>query len=199
MKKVQFYIAIGLALLLLFPACSGKSKTDNTPDTFEAYVEEGWNKFADGYYASAIDNFLEAISMDATTAEAYTGLGWSYLRNNNLADGNQAFVDGEAATDPAAHLYAGWAFLLNALKAYSDSNEKATTALTMDADWEFDLGFPLDAADLYLLRADNFFLLGNFDESLQQVRLVNPAFDADVSTVEGQSELAAEIEILTGI
>ena len=96
-------------------------------------------------------------------------------------------------------MFAGWAFALNAAKEYSDSNERIDEALAEDPAWQFDFGISLDADDLVVTKAENHALLGNFDLSLVAVRTLNPSFNADVSTPDGQAALVIEIERLKGL
>ncbi len=95
-------------------------------------------------------------------------------------------------------MFAGWAFVQNALKSYADSNTKASQALTQAPTWRFSHDSTLDASDLHILKAENYFLVGDFDNSLTEVKLLNPNFNADVSSSSGQADLAAEIERLKG-
>jgi len=199
MKRITYLMTLVMAILILVPACKGDSKKDKEPETFEEYIEAAWDAFADEDYDEAIEYFAEAIVLDNTVIDGYTGLGWSYLRDDQLDEGNQAFGDGALLNVLDADLFAGWAFLLNALKEYANSNLKANVALTANSEWQFENGFPLDVDDLYLLKADNFFMVGYFENSLVQVQMINPAFIIDFDSVEGQTELAAEIERLRAI
>jgi hypothetical protein len=49
---------------------------------------------------------------------------------------------------------------------------------------------------LTYLKAENYFLIGDFDNSLTEDRLLNPNFNTDVSSSSGQADLAEEIERL---
>ena len=68
--------------------------------------------------------------------------------------------------------------------------------LLLDADWVFAYGLSLSSGDLYLLRAENYFLLGKFAESLVEVQRLNVTFTANLTTPDGIAALASEIERL---
>jgi hypothetical protein len=57
----------------------------------------------------------------------------------------------------------------------------------------------LNSIDLYLVQAENFFVLGEFSSSLVAVKMINAAFNADITNATGRSQLAAEIERLRGL
>ena len=84
----------------------------------------------------------------------------------------------------------------NAQKDYTRSNQRADDALALNSNWVFTYDSSLSAADLHVLKAENYFLLGEFAESLAEVQILNPNFSADVSTNAGQAALAQEIENL---
>ncbi|MCG8607450.1 hypothetical protein MJD09_21020 [bacterium] len=185
----------GVAVCLMFAGLWSCSSGESGP-SFEELIDQGWAAFAQGDYQTAADLFSDAETQNIEDAEANIGRGWSLMQLDRLSESETVFLTGRTKINATADLFAGWAFVLNALKRYSDSNTQAERALSLDASWSFSHGLPLDADDLQLVRAENYFLLGDFSESLVAVLLLNPSFDADVSTVAGQSALAAEIERL---
>jgi len=190
-------------------AC-GDGDSNATPPTAPGYadfVARGWTAFTAGDYADARGHFQDAVDVDATRAEGHSGLGWTSLRLDDPASADLSFAagsTGSGATAILADLLAGWAFASNALKDpagvdltnYSDSNAHAAEALDAEADWSFSHGLGLDRGDLVVLRAENFFALGEFAESLAEVQLLDPAFSVDAGTAEGQAALAERIELL---
>ena len=144
------------------------------PDpTYAEVVADGWASFLAGDYAAATRHFTDALALDDAQAEAYSGLGWTSLQLEDPIPAAQSFSEGSTRTGDSqalADLYAGWAFATNALKdptgvttdAYTDSNTRAAEALARDAAWSFTHGLGLDRGDLIVLRAENFFALGEF-------------------------------------
>ena len=201
-----------LSLVWLASGCGGgggsaQSTPTNPGPSYTDVVGEGWSAFHSGDYQGAITRFEQAISMDSTQVEAFSGLGWSLSRLGELETADPVFARGSSKAGSAAlraDLFAGWAFLTNAradtsgtdLQSYLDSNSRAGQALTLAPAWSFSHIAGLDDQDLHLLRAANDFLLGEFTQSLTETRVLAPTFTADVATPDGRAALAAEIESL---
>jgi tetratricopeptide (TPR) repeat protein len=184
-------------MLLVFLGCS--SSSDPEVPNWSELVEQGWSAFRQGQYQVAVERFSEAESTDPSESEAYSGLGWSLFRLDRLSEASVEFSSGSGKDDPSADLFAGWAFVLNAQKDHSTSNSKVVQALAVDVNWRFPHDTSLDTVELHVLKAENHFLLGEFSESLAEVQLLNATFSADITTSQGQSSLAAEIERLRSI
>jgi len=185
---------LSLGMLLVLSGCS--SSTDPEVPDWSSLIEKGWSAFRQGQYQVAVETFSEAESTDPSRSEAYSGLGWSLFRLDRLSEASVEFRSGSGKDDPSADLSAGWAFVLNAQKDHSASNSQVIQALAADANWRFPHDTSLDTDDLHLLKAENHFLLGELAESLAEVQLLNATFSADITTSQGQSSLAAEIERL---
>jgi len=193
------WICAGAALAItLAGGCSSDGESSGSGN-YQDLVNQGWSSFMTGDYQGAINSFNEAKSANQDASEPYAGTGWSMLKLDQLNNAAGEFTTGSAKSAPSADLYAGWAFVLNAQKVYGNSNTRADLALGLTPNWSFSHGLPLSSDDLHVLKAENFFLLGDFSSSLGEVRVVNPAFQADVTTEQGQAELAIEIERLKSI
>jgi hypothetical protein len=171
--------------------------------TYGERVAAAWASYTAGQFAAARSGFAAAVAVNAARADAYVGLGWSELRMDAPDAAHLAFQDGSGRTgsDPVmADLHAGWAFGWNARQAaagrHAESNAAVAQALALEPAWIFDHEAGLDAADLTLLAAGNFFALGDFASSLARVQVLDPAFAADVGTATGRAALAARIEAL---
>lgn len=200
MHKIHLFLLIGLGIFLLFAGCKKGTVTleEEVQFTLEELIAQGWAAFEQGNYLQAKDKFSEAQSQYPLEVEVYNGLGWSYFKLDSLEQAVRQFHICYCLFEPTADIFAGWAFALNALKAYGESNVQADSALVSNPTWVFDHGLMLDSRDLVLLKAENHYLLGYFAESLLEVKILNPAFTADVTTDFGRSALAAEIERLKG-
>lgn len=182
-----FLLTVGLN------ACGSRGPSQ---PTYEDLIDMGWQAFAAREYDQAVLHFTDAKASNPARIDAYVGLGWSLMKLGRLDEASTEFATGSSESDATADLFAGWAFVLNALKNFSLSNVRADQALAADPAWEFTHGLPLSVRDLHVLKAANFFLLGDFARSLQAVQQVNAAFQADLNTSEGIAALAAEIERL---
>ncbi|HDQ00208.1 MAG TPA: hypothetical protein ENN22_13645 [bacterium] len=195
----QYHWLLFSLLIFFIAGCDidGGAGTDNF--TAQELTEQGWTLFISKNYKSAANKFVEAFGKDPGYTEAYTGAGWAYARSLNLDKAVDSFSAGIALNTNLADAHAGLAFVYNAQKSYQNSIQSAQQALTINANWNFAHDQTLDYQDLHLLMAESYFALLDFNNSLAQVKLLNPAFDVDVTTYEGRSALAAEIERLRGI
>lgn len=198
MRTTNLITRGGLLILFVFWACS-KDSTEPQGPTYSELISQGWSAFKQGQYQNANQKFSEAKTRYGSRPEAFTGLGWGFFKLDDLMQADLEFGSGSTKNNPSLDLYAGWAFVLNAQKNYSTSNIQADQVFTQNPNWSFSYGLPLDANDLHVLKAQNYFLLGNFAESLAEVQLLNPAFTANILTDEGKAALAEEIERLTGL
>lgn len=191
-------IALLIIALVLCGCPSSDSSVEPHAETYDDLINKGWTEFSDKDYIVAIEKFNAAKSLEPNNFKAYSGLGWTYLKNDQLTNSIQEFSIGAQKEGSGADIKAGWAFVLNADKKYADSNIKIDSTLSSDSNWTFSQGLGLDKNDLFVLRAENFFLLGNFEESLNAVQVLNPSFLANILTSEGRADLALEIERLKG-
>lgn len=191
MGKLFPFVLAGLVLFSCGPTAEEQL-------TYDQLVTEGWTLFQSAQYDSALSKFIQAGAIDPTGYEAYSGIGWSNLRLDQLSSAASSFQAGSTQfnADVSATLFAGWAFVLNAQKQYSNSNTRADQALGIDPNWIFEHGLSYDKDHVHVLKAENYFALGDYTLSLTAVKAVNPSFSADVTNSTGQAQLAAEIERL---
>jgi len=194
MKKFVFGGLLLLAVSGLITSCNV-----NPEDPLVVYEEElngGWIAFTLKKFDLAYTRFHFAIDADSARSEAYSGLGWILLKQDSLNQAVTMFEFAELQKEPDASLFAGHAFALNALKNYSASNQLADIALLKEPGWIFPYLPNLNYNDLIVMKAENYFMLGNFTESLTEVQKVNQAFQISVITPYGIAALASEIERL---
>ncbi|MBL7995770.1 hypothetical protein JNM05_10405 [bacterium] len=190
MKNINLIVLS--ASLIFFFSCGG---TDEADTVYQDLMNQGWVFFDNAQYDSALSRFTAARDYNIEPSEAYTARGWCYMKLDNLSAAASEFTLGSSALDPAAELYAGWAFTLNAQKSYASSNTQASQALLAAPNWIFPHALNLNADHLHLLKAENYFALGDYANSLVEVNTLT-SFNVDVSTSGGQAALAAKIEQL---
>jgi tetratricopeptide (TPR) repeat protein len=183
MKKIWFYF-----LVVSVVACTD-SDTRNV-------LDEGWSAFEAGDYASAVTVLTESRNKKPDDPEIRSALGWAFMRLDMLTEAESEFEAGALLINVPADLYAGRAFVLNAQKQYGASNTSISQALSLQPAWLFLHESGLDHEDLAILKAENHFVLGEFQDALTAVQTVNVSFTADVATDAGRGQLAAEIERL---
>ena len=191
MKKINLILLN--ASMIWMMSCGAADEADTT---YQEFIDQGWSFFSQAQYDSALSKFTAARDYNIQPAEAYTGRGWCYMKLDNLSSAAGEFTTATGGLDPTAELYAGWAFTLNAQKQYTQSNTQASEALLQSPNWIFPYGLNLDSDHLHLLKAENYFALGDYIGSLNEVKILSPSFNADVSTSDGQAALADEIEAL---
>lgn len=200
MQARNYLFVVLLAFAALLWSCGEANKGPSQPSgNINELIQQGWAAFIARDYGTAIARFNEAKSLDAARTEVYTGLGWSHLKADDLDASQREFDSGSRRQSPSADLFAGWAFVLNALKNYSSSNLQINRVLSQASSWSFTHDTGLDVNDLRVLKAENHFLLGQFRDSLAEVQALNAGFTADVQTSDGLATLATEIERLKGV
>ncbi|MCA9732007.1 MAG: hypothetical protein H6696_19575 [Deferribacteres bacterium] len=199
MRNPSFLVLNLIAIVIIAFAC-GKSGTETPPANEEEYDEliaQGWQAFAEKNYSNALEKFEEAESVDASSSEAYSGIGWAYLMLDSLTKAEENFATGSQKTLPGANLNAGWAFALHLLHNYDASIENGLIVLQKDPEWKFENGTSLNKNSVVLLLATNYFLTGNFSQSLVYIQKLNPIFTVDVFTAAGRASLSQELERLS--
>jgi tetratricopeptide (TPR) repeat protein len=204
MRKQLISWLLGILLAVVVVGCSKSSTTLLGPlgPSYQQLIAEGWNSFSQAQIQDAVTKIKQAQSLDPSQMTAYMALGWIYMKWDSLAVADGQFSNGSTKTGEdsiKADLNAGWAFLLNAEKSYSSSNAKADTALGIEPGWSFPYLAGLNWQDLHVVKAENHYLLGNFNQSLAEVKLLNPGFSlTTIITPADQAALANEIERLKG-
>jgi hypothetical protein len=174
------------------------------PKTAQELLTEGWQGYAGHDYQLAVDRFNAAISADGSLADAYNGSGWANAKRDLLDASVNAFNSGLLRAPSNLQMKAGYAFVLNARRStpnhYQLSINNALAVLLADSTWKFSRDTSINASDLQLLLAEDYFAIADFNSSLIQAKALNAklstTFDADVTTTAGQTALANEIERL---
>ena len=180
--------------IVLLSSCSRDKSTPPVENTYEGTMQNGWDSFSEGQYEAAKASFTEAKEMDITQADAFSALGWTLLMQDSIEQAIIQFNIGTQKLNVPADLYAGWAFVLNQQTNYQASTAKALFALSIESEWQFSHGVVYSQRTLYALLAANYFLTGNFSESLFYIKKLNEDFTADIYSPSGQAALAQQIE-----
>ena len=198
-------LLIVLCCLVAITGCQ-KDTTGTQNKTAAQLTADGWSAFSGGNYQSALTNFNNALGEDGNYVDAYNGAGWANAKLNAPQSAVTDFTNGllkdtNAPDSLSMEMNAGLAFAYNAQKNYTQSITSALSVLGSNPNWAFVHHSAINAAELHLLLAEDYFAQSSPDyvSSLHQVQIIDPAFTADVSTVAGQTELAGEIEQLRSI
>ncbi len=95
MKQIHTFWIILLVLFtpMLFFQCGEESSSD-IPSEFTNVIDElaaGWTAYMDGDYYEAKDHFITVAEYDAEIADAYNGLGWTYMRMRDFPSAASQF------------------------------------------------------------------------------------------------------------
>jgi hypothetical protein len=195
MKKYYVMISLLFVFILLSDGCKVKRPTE-PEDEYPNLISGGWDRYKVKDYYGAIVKFGEALATDSSRIEGYVGAAWCLMKLDSLIYADVVFYLGSVTQNSGADIFAGWAFTLNALKQYETSNDKVNDALNYDSTWLFRYDTTLSKNDLIVLKAYNYYMLGDFNSSLLMVQILNPNFVTDVTKPEGIAALAIEIERL---
>jgi len=199
--KTSKYLLCFFIILLSF-SCEDGSRFEPPDTEAEELTSEGWVKFGYGTrnsYQNALAKFEEAITKDSNYAEPHCGAGWTNARLSNLSDAVINFSDCISLSSSYEDAHAGLAFVYNAQKEYQLSIDWANETLSLNNKWVFSHDQTVSYLDLYLIKAEGCFALGDYGDCLTNVQVLNPIFLVDVTTIEGRFTLAEEIERLRGI
>jgi tetratricopeptide (TPR) repeat protein len=189
-------IACICALTLCFGCGGGGDGGGGPTRTAATATGEGWVLFELGQYADAKDKFDEALTLDATYADAYNGLGWSNAKLDQLSAAINSFIqclsNGMTTADP----YAGEAAVYRDYNnRFSDAILAANTALSKDRRYSFSHDTSFDWKDLMLILAQSYFGDGDYETANAWVDSLPGSVPQDPGAID-TAELADEIERL---
>jgi tetratricopeptide (TPR) repeat protein len=196
--RIGASIACVCALVVCF-GCGGGDGGGGVTENAASLTIEGWALFELGQYENAKDKFDEALTLDATYADAYNGLGWSNakldLLSESISNFTQCISNGMTTADP----YAGEAAVYRDYNnRYSDAISAADMALSKDRRYIFSHDTSFDWKDLMLILAQSYF--GNEDYELANAWVDSlPGGQPQTPGTVDPAELAVEIERLGGL
>jgi hypothetical protein len=217
MKKSLYFIAIITAFTL---SCGTASEAKDA--TYEENVKAAFSEFKKGQFKNAASRLKRAVKQEPDSLNVHAGaIAWASLKSYDVDSALYYFDIAYTADMTNYDAIAGQAFALS-IKAKSlempesgeylyMSNDKAEEVID-DHNWSFAYNLNLSNNHLYLLEAQNHFVLGNFYDSEDYAEdlsymLVADSLVADsirdeyfsfpsVSSQEGQAGLAFAIEWL---
>ncbi len=187
-------LAVGLS------GCGGNDE-ETAPLAPANLLAQGWDYFENADYVSALNSFRNAFEDNATRVDAYNGAGWSAGKGGGTLTEAADYFRRSWQLDPSHYdALGGWIFVEYQQGGYQSAVNKALSLMNSKPGWRFLHQPSIDFIDIRLVLAASYFYLGEFEQSLQVVKdYLNPSFEADVQTREGQRELLEELERLRGI
>ena len=158
--RTKFIILI--IVTLSFLSCEGNGGEPEA--TAGELINSGWVNFEAGDYSTAISEFNSAIAKDASAFEAYSGIGWSQIRLDQIVDAETNFLTALNGNYAGKELLAGLAAISLANEEYAAAIGYAESILNIDPDWVFEHDNTVDFKDVWLLVATAYFHEGDFAE-----------------------------------
>jgi hypothetical protein len=191
------HLRVLISMIVCAVLCSScQNDGGGSEKTADQLMTEGWQSYGSHNYQAAADAFTQALGKNANLVDGYNGLGWANGKLNQLPTSVTKFLAGLVMDTTNLEIKSGLAFVYNAQKNYTQSIIQGRAVLVTNSSWSFSRDVTVNALDLQLLLAEDFFAMAAYDSSLARVKILNPIFTADVSTVAGQTALAQEIELL---
>ncbi|MCB0278338.1 MAG: hypothetical protein KDD94_02470 [Calditrichaeota bacterium] len=188
MMKLHQYI---IALLFTFLYACGGSSDNETNSSPEQQSKMAWEEFSSGNYDDALAGFNQALEKDSTLIEAISGKGWVLILLDDLQSAEQVLsIDPAKMTDD---MTAGLAFIYNAIGDYQNSIDYSLTLL-LNPNWVFTYDPNIDHTDIRLVLAQDYISIGDFENAKITFLVIEPTFEADITTAEGQLLLLQAIE-----
>ena len=191
-------------------SCSDKDDKEDLNNLSNAELNRrGWNAFQRRDFSSAENHFSVMARRNNAKALGHYGLGWTALRRFQLNNAKEEFnrfivayndlIANTVSDSVFRDVRAGQTIVHSSL---GEHNQAITVSSWFSGssnevnNWQFTHDSSIDANDIRLFRAMSQYALGQFPASLTTVRLIDPSFEADVSTVEGRLLLMRRMEEL---
>lgn len=206
----------------------GPGEIQKREDKLRDRLPIDWNLYNSGDFQGAIDFFtktlqeadaLEGIELgvrNQVKAEAQTGIGWSFIRLQNLTAAAQAFGIATQLDRSNADAWVGWAGVALALRQYADVLQYTNQALEIDPDYSSATRIDaagrvlahdkVDERHVRLMLAEAYFQLGRYsavdradpNNSSAQIRLIDRdyRFRDPGQLLEKISDLSLELQDL---
>ncbi len=172
---MKFRVLCMLFGVIIFSACGSGGGGGPSPPSYSETCQTAWSYYESGDYSSAVSEFLEAGDMESGDAEYRIGLGWSYIRLDDL-------TAAETQLDFAAGLLIEDDLRVNiglASIAIMENDAAAVVTLlsghvTGTDGWVHDHDPEIDAVDLHNLLAEAYIISGNIgDQSTSAVNALD--------------------------
>ena len=198
-----------LALMFVFTGCA-KEEEEEAVDNRDPVdlTQQGWREFENFNYDDAYTMFHDAYGLAPDYADAYSGAGWSLYMTGDNEGAASVWQRGLNTSEPVADLDVGLGFV-----AYDQGDEAGLrecierfyAVIQANESYQF-IHIPgFNVADLQWTLAESHYLLGEFDDALEMVLVLNPNFSIDLYNEDGSYNdeavyaLAQEIERLESI
>ncbi len=157
-------------------------------------TESGWDSFEAKNYPQALSYFQSALDWDMTFADAYNGLGWTYMKLDSMNKAIEAFENGLPNTDSLLDLYAGLAISTSAKHNYSKVVDNIFFVLNKDAEYVFSHDTQINYKLLHAVLAREYVYAEEYDKALSEIQTIDSSFTASPNTQEGKEKITEWLE-----
>lgn len=170
----KFLLLVAAAAIVLGLACGEDEEIELWSQA--QWTEEGWARWRQADYDGAVTAFGNALKVDPYYAEAHGGLGWTYIRTQDMEDAadvleNAIMMSEQAGTREQVRqvIYMGAATAYEAIDEYQLSADRGRfmEANLNGGKFEFHQAVPRNAKvkitgyDLYIVLALDYYGLGD--------------------------------------
>ena len=208
-KEVYLVLASKMILvictcLMLLLSCSGDKGPSLSSRSATELIAEGWKLFTKKNYKESEKYFSELTKRPEAYLVGHYGLGWTFVKTNHFENAKTEFnkfivldtLDVYSNTSiEYIDVQAGMAIAFNATREHA-SAISASQSVYSNTAWNFQHDPKIESVDIRLVRADSQFSLSRFADCRTTIRTIEPGFDADINTIEGQIQLARKLESL---
>ncbi len=166
------YCCIAMVTLLLI-SCGGPSQPEHNE---EDGVEQAWILYHSGDWSASLQAFGELLAGGDAVAEAYIGSGYCQLHLHLLAEAASSFNTVVNLNPWLVESRAGLLFARRELHPvdYEQLREEAAAIMQIDPNWIFQHEESINWRDLFLIRAQSSFYLGDLSNCLWALRAIDP-------------------------
>lgn len=191
-------IALGMVLITI--GCDKTEGPSEAKVTADDLVQQGWSNFENLDYTASLNDFEAAIDLDDCHSDAHNGAGWSAGKiHGKLKRACDYFAISFSLDTTRYDALGGWVFAVYQQGDWEAAIRKGDSLLYRRQVWQFHHEQTIDFNDIRLVMAVSYFNLGEFEQSLRNVQMLNSSFEADMNTPIGRRELRDEIERLRKI
>ena len=169
-------------IILIIVTLSFFSCEDNGSEpeiTAGELIISGWVNFETGEYLKAIEDFNSAIAIDASAFEAYSGIGWSQIRLDQIDDAETNYLTALNGNYAGKETLAGLAAISLAKGKYTAAIGYAESILNIDPDWIFEHDNTVDYKDVWYVVAIAYFHEGDFTEVEAAILKIDSSYSID--------------------
>jgi hypothetical protein len=183
------------------------NRTFQTLSPVPGLVDQGWDLFSQDDFDPALEKFRAAYSYENDNVDVLEGLGWTLLKLYRFEASHPESLSSSKAFGEALQLepqrldcLSGQAFLYQALGMHSEAGNRAQEVLTRGGEsYVFQYDPEITASDVRYCYVVSQIALGNFEQALVEVKILDPTVDLDpddASTWDGHLSFEEALIVL---